>query len=87
MKYRDQFARLSKLQESGDNEECWKDFYTEDIIRRITGLEPIVGRDACRQQVQHFADGLTGAPKIEPTAIAFDDENQVIIFEYEEKKW
>ena len=37
MKYRDQFARLSKLQESGDNEECWKEFYTEDVVRRFTG--------------------------------------------------
>ena len=82
MKDRDQFERLSKLQESGDNEECWKVFYTEDVVRRITGLEPLVGRDACREQVQHFIDGLTGAPKIEPAAIAFDDENQVSIVEF-----
>ncbi len=34
MNYRDQFARLSKLQESGDNEECWKEFYTENIVRQ-----------------------------------------------------
>ena len=82
MKYRDQFDRLSKLQESGDNEECWKEFYTEDIVRRITGLEPLVGRDACQRQVQHFADGLIGSPKIGPSAIAFDDENQVSIVEF-----
>jgi hypothetical protein len=82
MNYREQFARLSELQKSGDNEECWKDFYTEDIVRRITGLQPLVGRDACRQQVQHFADGLIVAPKIELTAHAFDDENQVSIVEF-----
>ena len=90
MKYRDQFERLSKLQESGDNEECWKVFYTEDVVRRITGLEPLVGRNACREQVQHFIDGLTGAPKTEPTAIAFDDENQVSIefrHNFSHKEW
>ena len=82
MNYREQFARLSVLQKSGDNEECWKDFYTEDVVRRITGLEPIVGRDACRDQVQHFAEGLTGVPTIGPSALAFDDENQVSIVEF-----
>ena len=56
MKYRDQFERLSKLQESGDNEECWKVFYTEDVVRRITGLEPLVGRDACQRQVIDFVN-------------------------------
>ena len=50
MNDRDQFARLSKLQESDDNEECWKEFYTtEDIVRRITGLEPLVGRDESKK--------------------------------------
>jgi len=34
MNDRDQLARLSKLQESGDNEECWKEFYSEDIVRQ-----------------------------------------------------
>ena len=38
MNDRDQFARLSKLQESGDNEECWKEFYTEDIERQSSQL-------------------------------------------------
>ena len=56
MKDRDQFARLSKLQESGDNEECWKVFYTEDVVRRITGLEPLVSRDACQRQEIDFVD-------------------------------
>ena len=91
MNYREQFARLSKLQKSGDNEECWNDFYTQDILRRITGLEPLVGRDACRQQVQHFIDGLKGTPKTKLTAIAFDDENQVSIVEFQHdfshKEW
>ena len=91
MNYREQFARLSKLQKSGDNEECWNDFYTQDILRRITGLEPLVGRDACRQQVQHFIDSLKGTPKTKLTAIAFDDENQVSIVEFQHdfshKEW
>ena len=82
MNYRERFAKLSELQASGDNEESWKEFYTEDIVRRITNLKPLVGRDACRQQVQHFMGGLTGRAKIEPTATAFDDENQVSIFEF-----
>ena len=37
MKDRYQFARLYKLQESGDNEECWKEFYTGDTVMRTTG--------------------------------------------------
>ena len=49
---------------------------------RATVHEPLVGRDACREQVQHSIDGLTGAPKIDPTAIAFDDENQGSIIEF-----
>tara|TARA_B100001057_G_scaffold484309_1_gene562238 strand:- start:215 stop:592 length:378 start_codon:yes stop_codon:yes gene_type:complete len=82
MNYRDQFSRLSELQSSGDNEECWREFYTEDVVRRITGLAPLIGRDAFRQQVQSFLDGLTAPQKIEPTASAFDDEKQVSILEF-----
>ena len=82
MNYRDQFLRLSELQSSGDNEDCWKEFYTENVVRRITGLAPLIGRDACRQQVQSFLDGLTAPQKIEPTATAFDDEKQVSIHEF-----
>ncbi len=33
---------MSKLQESGDNEEYWKEFYTVDVVRRITPPLPFL---------------------------------------------
>ena len=42
MNDRDQFVRLSKLQESGDNEECWKELFTEDTVMRITGSNSLL---------------------------------------------
>ena len=42
MKDRGQFERLSKLQESGDNEECWKVLFTEDTVMRITGSHSLL---------------------------------------------
>jgi hypothetical protein len=63
MNDRDQFARLSKLQESDDNEECWKEFYTEDIVRRITGLEPLVGRDESKKiGIAEEGRAISGVP-------------------------
>ena len=56
MNYREQFARLSKLQKSGDNEECWNDFYTQDILRRITGLEPLAKQHNARCNLVYNMD-------------------------------
>ena len=62
MDLRSKFSRLTAMQQSGDNEKVWQEFYTEDIVRRIGG-HPLVGRDACRRQVQDFLDGLTAPQK------------------------
>ena len=82
MDLRAKFAELKKLWESGDNERSWQEYYSKDVVRRITGLEPLVGREACRKQVQEFLDGLTSAPSVEWKTVVFDDENQVSIFEF-----
>jgi len=81
MDIRARFAELTRLMESGDNEKIWQDYYSEDIVRRITGLEPLDGREACRQQVQEFLDGLTSTPRVETKTVALDDDNQVSVFE------
>ena len=83
MDLRSNYSRLTAVQQSGDNEKVWQEFYTEDIVRRIGGL-PLVGRDACRRQVQDFLDGLNAPQKMELVTLAFDDENNVSIAEYDQ---
>ncbi len=82
MDIRSNFAKLTQLMQSGDNQEYWQKYYSENVIRRITGLEPLIGREAGRQQVQEFLDNLTSPPRIEMKAVAFDDDNDVSIFEF-----
>ena len=69
MDLRSNYSRLATLQ-AKDNEQVWQECYTEDIVRRISGLDPMVGRDACQRQVQEFIDGLKGPLKQDQTALA-----------------
>lgn len=82
MDIRSNFDALTKLMESGDKERYWQEYYSENIVRRLTGLRPLVGREACRRQVQEFIDGLTSTPQIESKTVAFDDENQISMYEF-----
>ncbi|MDP7569730.1 MAG: hypothetical protein QF677_07435 [Arenicellales bacterium] len=84
MDVRSNYSRLSAMQQTGDNDQVWQEFYTEDIVRRISGLDPLVGRDACRRQVQDFLDGLKAPQTIEQLTLAFDDENKVSVIEYDQ---
>ncbi|MBC8874537.1 MAG: nuclear transport factor 2 family protein [Planctomycetes bacterium] len=81
MNMRANFESLTTLMRSGDNEECWQKYYSEDVVRRYTNVKPWVGRETCRQRVQEFLDGLTSTPRVEWKTVAFDDDNQVSIFE------
>ena len=83
MDLRTNYSRLTKLQ-AKDNKQVWQECYTEDIVRRISGLEPLVGRDASQKQVQDFVDGLKGPMKHDQIALAFDDENDVTIGEFDQ---
>ena len=83
MDLRTNYSRLTTLQVN-DNKQVWQDCYTEDIVRRISGLDPLVGRDACQKQVQAFLDGLKGPLKHDQIALAFDDENNVTIAEFDQ---
>ena len=83
MDLRSNYSRLATLQSKG-NEQVWQECYSEDIVRRISGLAPLVGRDACQKQVQDFMDGLKRPLKQEQLALAFDDENNVTIVEYDQ---
>ena len=84
MDVRSNYSRLSAMQQTGDNDQMWQEFYTEDIVRRISGLDPLVGRNACRRNVQDFIDGLKARPTIEPLTLAFDDENAVSLVEFDQ---
>ncbi|MBW2690766.1 MAG: hypothetical protein JRC99_12650 [Deltaproteobacteria bacterium] len=84
MDVRSNYSRLSAMQQTGDNDQIWQEFYTEDIVRRISGLDQLVGRNACRRQVQDFFDGLKAPPTTEQLTIAFDDENTVSVVEYDQ---
>lgn len=83
MDLRSNHSRLTTLQ-AKDNEQVWQECHTENIVRRIPGLDPLVGRDACRKQVQDFLDGLKGPQKMAQLALAFDDENNVTVVEYDQ---
>jgi hypothetical protein len=80
MNLRSNFSRLTTLQNEG-NEQVWQECYTEDIVRRISGMNPMFGRDACQRQGQEFTDGLKGPLKKDQTALAFDEESNVTIVE------
>ncbi len=84
MDVRSNYSRLSAMQQTGDNDQMWQEFYTEDIVRRISGLDPLVGRNACRRQVQDFLDGLKAPQTIEQLTLAFDEENKVSVVEYDQ---
>ena len=90
MDLKSNYSRLTKLQNEG-NERVWQECYTEDIVRRISGLDPMVGRDACQRHVQEFIDGLEGPLQQDQIALAFDNENNVTVVEYDQsfshKKW
>jgi hypothetical protein len=90
MDLRTNYSRLTTLQ-AKDNKQVWQECYTEDIVRRISGLDPLVGRDACQEQVQDFIDGLKGPLEQDQIALAFDDENNITIVEiaqsFSHKKW
>ena len=83
MDLRTNYSRLTTLQ-AKDNKQVWQECYTEDIVRRISGLDPLVGRDACQEQVQDFIDGLKGPLEQDQIALAFDDENYVTIAEFDQ---
>ena len=83
MDLRTNYSRLTTLQ-AKDNKQVWQDCYTEDIVRRVSGLDPLVGRDACQKQVQAFLDSLKGPMKHDQIALAFDDENNVTIAEFDQ---
>jgi Zn ribbon nucleic-acid-binding protein len=53
-------------------------------VRRISGLDPLVGRDACRRQVQDFLDGLKAPQTIKQLTLAFDEENKVSVVEFDQ---
>ena len=81
MNMRADFERLRTLMRSGDNDECWQKYYSDDVVMRFPNVKPWVGRGACRQGVQEFLDGLTSTQRVELKTVAFDDDKQVSIFE------
>ena len=84
MDIRSNYSRLSAMQQTGGNDQMWQEFYTEDIVRRISGLDPLIRRNACRRQVQDFLDGLKAPQTIEQLTLAFDEENKVSVVEYDQ---
>ena len=83
MDLRTNYSRLTTLQ-ANDNKQVWQECYTEDIVRRISGFDPLVGRDACQKHDQDFLDGLKGPLKHDQIALAFDDVNHVTIAEFDQ---
>lgn len=81
MDIRENFKKLQQSYESNDKE-YWEKFYSKDVVRRIAGCKPLIGRDACKLQHQEYLDSLTSPPQFEMKSVAFDDDNNVCIYEF-----
>jgi hypothetical protein len=51
------------------------------VVRKISGLVPLVGKDMIREQGEDFLNGCTELPSYEIKAVAVDEDNQVSMVE------
>jgi hypothetical protein len=65
----------------GKYKEVLEKYYTDDAVRKISGLVPLVGRDMIREQVEDFGKGCTEFSDQEFKAVAVDEENNVSMVE------
>ena len=66
----------------GKNQEAYEKYYADDVVRKISGLVPLVGRDMIREQGEDFVKGCTAFPSVEVKAVAVDEDNQVSMVEW-----
>jgi len=63
----------------------WKEvlekYYAGDVVRKISGLVPLVGKDMIREQIEDFINGCTEFRSYEIKAVAVDEENNVSMVE------
>jgi len=63
----------------------WKEvlekYYADDVVRKISGLVPLVGKDMIREQIEDFINGCTEFRSYEIKAVAVDEENNVSMVE------
>lgn len=52
------------------------------MVRKISGLVPLVGKDTIREQVEDFLNGCTEFPSAEVKAVAVDEDNAVSMAEW-----
>jgi len=64
------------------NEDYWRESYSEDIVWQLPN-QKLVGREACRQHILTFVESLNSAPKIASKSLAFDEQRQTSIHEFQ----
>jgi hypothetical protein len=66
----------------GKNQEAYEKYYADDVVRKISGFVPLVGRDAVREQEKDFVKGCTEFRSAEVKAVAVDEDNHVSMVEW-----
>jgi len=72
---------MNAMMLQGKNQEAYEKYYADDVVRKISGLVPLVGRDMIREQVEDFIKGCTEFRSYEIKAVAVDEENNVSMVE------
>ena len=72
---------MNAMSWQGKWQEAFDKYYADDVVRKISGLVPLVGKDMIREQVEDFLKGCTELPSSEIKAVAVDEENNVSMVE------
>ena len=61
--------------------EALEKYYADDVVRKVAGLVPLVGKDMIREQVEDYVKVCTEFRSAEVKAVAVDEDNQVSMVE------
>jgi ketosteroid isomerase-like protein len=67
--------------QQGKWKEALEKYYADDVVRKVSGLVPLVGKDMIREQIEDFIKGCTEFHSLEIKAVAVDEENNVSMVE------
>ncbi|MCK4792202.1 MAG: nuclear transport factor 2 family protein [Desulfobacteraceae bacterium] len=73
---------MNAMSLQGKWQEAIEKYYADDVVRKISGLVPLVGRDMIREQAEDFLKGCTEFPSAELKAVAVDEDNAVSMVEW-----
>jgi hypothetical protein len=81
MSIRADVENMNAMNMQGKWQEAFDKYYADDAVRKISGLEPLVGKDMIREQAEDFIKGCTEFGGSEVKAVAVDEDNAVSMVE------